>query len=66
MSIPILSADTARCMGAYRDECQTCLRKLSPPHERQVWMGPWIIEDQRCPSRLSSSTPSAAGVGRGG
>lgn len=52
MTIPILSADTARCMGTYRDECQTCLRKLSPPHERQVWMGPWIIDDQRCPSRL--------------
>lgn len=66
MSIPILSADTARCMGTYRDECQTCLRKLSPPHERQVWMGPWIIEDQRCPSRLSSSTPSGSSAGRGG
>lgn len=52
MSIPVLSADTARCVGTWRDECQSCLRKLSPPHERQVWMGPWIIEDQRCPSRV--------------
>lgn len=55
MNIPVLSADTARCMGTHREECQTCLRKLSPPHERQVWMGPWIIEDQRCPSRMPTT-----------
>lgn len=66
MSIPILSADTARCMGTYRDECQTCLRKLSPPHERQVWIGPWVIEGERCPSRLSNSRPPGSAADRGG
>lgn len=52
---PRLPADTARCAGTWRDECQSCLRKLSPPHERQVWIGPWVLEDERCPSRIPAS-----------
>ena len=55
MSIPVLPADIARCAGTYRDECRSCLRWLSPPHERQVWIGPWVLEDERCPSRMPAS-----------
>lgn len=65
--IPVLSADTARCAGSHRPECADCLRRLSPPHERQVWMGPWVIEDEPCPSKLKgTTTPSEPAADRGG
>jgi hypothetical protein len=58
----MLSADTARCAGTHRNECNQCMRRLSPSHERQVWMGPWVMEDEPCPYRIPTSMtrPSAA------
>lgn len=45
-SVRILPADVARCVGVgsddegWREGCDVCLRRLSPAHERQVWIGP--------------------------
>jgi len=50
-----LSADTARCAGSHRAECNSCMRRLSPPHERQIWMGAWVMDDEQCPSHLPPS-----------
>jgi DNA-binding transcriptional ArsR family regulator len=36
-----LPADVARCLGTDLPECKTCRRRTDPPHERQVWTGPW-------------------------
>lgn len=41
-----LPADVARCEGRdeghpYYKECCECMRKLSPPQERQVWIRGW-------------------------
>lgn len=40
-----LPADIARRPGVshdgeWREGCETCLRRTSSPHERQVWMAP--------------------------
>ncbi len=52
------SQDFARCASSHREECRTCARneKVNPPEPdatRQVWLGVWVIEDQRCPSRVA-------------
>lgn len=47
--------DVAKCAGNPEHmECQKCLRYLlpvNPNSSRQLWMGPWIM-DEPCPSRL--------------
>lgn len=49
-------SDFARCAGnPCFDYCKACKRNLknSPVHPeatRQYYMGPWIMEDERCPS----------------
>jgi hypothetical protein len=52
------SQDFARCASSHREECRTCARNVNinpvPPEVmRHVWIGPWVIEDQRCPSRVA-------------
>ena len=48
--------DFARCAGNPCFEyCKACKRNIvnSPVHpksDRQWWMGPWIMEDEVCPS----------------
>jgi len=50
--------DFARCAGnPCRLECETCARNernsaVHPDAQRQVWLGVWVIEDERCPSRV--------------
>lgn len=50
-----ISQDTAKCAGnPEHEECKKCLRYLLPVHPdsmRQLWMGPWIM-DEPCPSKL--------------
>ena len=50
-----ISQDTAKCAGnPEHAECKQCLRYLLPVNpnaSRQVWMGPWIM-DEPCPSRM--------------
>jgi DMSO/TMAO reductase YedYZ molybdopterin-dependent catalytic subunit len=47
--------DEAKCYGnPLHDECGTCLRKTLPTNPasvRQVWIGPWVLDDEPCPSR---------------
>jgi hypothetical protein len=43
-----LPADVARCIGTDLPECTTCRRRTDPPHERQVWTGPWEIPGVPC------------------
>lgn len=49
----VLPRDVARCGGnPIKVECDTCLRKLSPPNrDSQTWIGFWILEE-RCPYRI--------------
>ena len=52
-----LSADIARCSGRtethpYRQECEACMRRLSPPQDRQVYMAPWEQAHGPCPDKL--------------
>lgn len=48
--------DFARCAGnPCFTYCKDCKRNVintpvNPKADRQWWMGPWIIEDERCPS----------------
>ena len=49
-----LPADVARCIGADLPECVTCRRRTDPPHERQVWTGPWELEGVPCEMRIPS------------
>jgi hypothetical protein len=47
-----LPADIARCAGAHLPECETCRRRTDPPHERQVWTGPWELPGVPCEMRI--------------
>ena len=47
-----LPADVARCLGTDLPECATCRRRTDPPHERQVWTGPWELEGVPCEMRI--------------
>jgi hypothetical protein len=49
-----LPADVARCIGTDLPECTTCRRRTDPPHERQVWTGPWELEGVPCEMRIPS------------
>ena len=49
-----LPADVARCLGTDLPECTTCRRRTDPPHERQVWTGPWELEGVPCEMRIPS------------
>jgi hypothetical protein len=49
-----LPADVARCIGTDLPECVTCRRRTDPPHERQVWTGPWELEGVPCEQRIPS------------
>jgi hypothetical protein len=49
-----LPADVARCIGTDLPECTTCRRRTEPPHERQVWTGPWELEGVPCEMRIPS------------
>ena len=48
--------DFARCAGNPCFEyCKACKRNVAnspvnPNSDRQWWMGPWIMEDEKCPS----------------
>jgi len=50
-----ISQDTAKCHGnPLHKECEDCLRRVLPMNPdalRQVWVGPWIMDDEPCPSR---------------
>lgn len=51
-----LPADIARCEGREADhpyyrECEHCLRKTSPPHERSIWIIGWGGHGE-CPDKL--------------
>ncbi len=50
-----ISQDVAKCAGnPLHSECNTCLRKtlpMNPNAMRQVWVGPWVMDDEPCPSR---------------
>jgi len=56
---PYRSQDFARCAGnPCRLECETGARNerdrpVDAEATRQVWMGVWVIEDERCPSRVA-------------
>lgn len=55
-----LPAGLARCAGRtpthpYAKECAACLRKLAPPHERQVHMAPWENAHGPCPDKLAAA-----------
>ncbi len=52
-----LPADVARCIGTDLPECQTCRRRTDPPHERQVWTGPWELEGVPCEMRIPADAP---------
>ena len=46
--------DFARCAGnpAF-GYCKNCLRSNAPVHPdstRSVWLGVWVMEDEKCPS----------------
>ena len=46
--------DFARCAGnpAF-GYCKNCLRSNAPVHPdatRSVWIGVWVMEDEKCPS----------------
>ena len=47
-----LPADVARCLGTDLPECATCRRRTDPPHERQVWTGPWELAGVPCEMRI--------------
>lgn len=52
-----MPADVARCVGRtethpYRQECEACMRKLSPPHEWQNYITPWEEAHGPCPDKL--------------
>ena len=50
-----LPYDIARCEGNGREECKSCLRKLSPGHPKwQNYLAPWVL-DSRCESRIPVS-----------
>ena len=49
-----LPPDVARCLGTDLPECTTCRRRTDPPHERQVWTGPWELEGVPCEMRIPS------------
>jgi hypothetical protein len=34
------------------------INPVHPESMRQVWMGVWVIEDQRCPSRVAVEVKS--------
>lgn len=51
-----LPADVARCIGTDLPECATCRRRTDPPHERQVWTGPWEIPGVPCEMRIPNET----------
>lgn len=55
----MLPADKARCPGIGASEppprpvapqCQNCLRRTTPPHDRQAWMLP--DDDEICKSKI--------------
>ena len=52
-----LPADVARCLGTDLPECATCRRRTDPPHERQVWTGPWEIPGVPCEMRIPVHGP---------
>ncbi len=52
-----LPADVARCAGYGAEECRTCRRYTDPPHERQVWTGPWELEGVPCEMRIPTQSP---------
>ena len=53
--------DFARCAGnPCFDYCKACKRNVfnspvNPDAMRQWYMGPWIIEEERCPSFIAVS-----------
>jgi hypothetical protein len=51
-----LPADVARCLGTDLPECATCRRRTDPPHDRQVWTGPWELEGVPCEMRIPVCT----------
>ena len=57
-----LPADVARCLGYGANECNTCRRYTDPPHERQVWTGPWELEGVPCEMRIPYDPQPAAPV----
>lgn len=57
-----LPADVARCIGYGADECNTCRRYTDPPHERQVWTGPWELEGVPCEMRIPHDPQSGTPV----
>ena len=52
-----LPADISRCIGTDLPECVTCRRRTDPPHERQVWTGPWEIPGVPCEMRIPVHGP---------
>lgn len=52
-----LPADVARCAGYGAEECRICRRYTDPPHERQVWTGPWELEGVPCEMRIPTQSP---------
>lgn len=50
-----ISQDDAKCAGnPESDACTDCLRKtlpVNPDALRQVWVAPWLMRDDPCPSR---------------
>jgi hypothetical protein len=61
-----LPADVARCLGTDLPECTTCRRRTDPPHERQVWTGPWELEGVPCEMRIpSDESRTQSGKNRG-
>lgn len=56
------SQDFARCNGnPCFNYCRECKRNLknspvNPDAVSQWYMGPWIVEDERCPSYINKET----------
>jgi hypothetical protein len=57
-----INADEAKCASnPLHEECKDCLRNVLPVNPaslRQVWVGPWVIDDEPCPSRWVRSEDS--------
>jgi hypothetical protein len=51
-----LPADVARCLGTDLPECKTCRRRTDPPHDQQVWTGPWELEGVPCEMRIPTQS----------
>lgn len=53
------ATDFARCAGnpcfAYCEKCKRWVVNAPVPPEsmRSVWIGPWVLEDEKCPSFIA-------------